>query len=94
MCRAEIIANRSVEEEITLALENAISSFLFTIIQDVQGKGGADRKLGDVTWPELNFIMIAYIDDSDVAIVRSVIAEVKKHFPNEGIKLFIMKSTE
>ncbi len=92
MYRAEIIANRSVQEEIIGALESAIPEIFYTVIPDVQGRGGADRKLGNVTWPELNFILVAYVDDDVVGAVRDVVSTIKKEFPNEGIKLFLLES--
>ncbi len=90
MCRAEIIANNSVQEEIIDALEALIPDFLYTVIPVVHGKGKRDKKLGTTTWPELNFVLIAYVDDGNAAVVRSAIESVKERFPNEGIKLFMI----
>ena len=57
MCKIEIIANKSVEEDIVEALELAMPSLRYTIIPEAIGKGSRDRKLGNVTWPELNFVL-------------------------------------
>lgn len=89
MYRVEIIANNSVHDEIVDALEASIPGFLYTIIPVVYGKGKENKKLGTVTWPELNFIMIAYIDDTHVPAVRAAVASIKNRFPNEGTKLFV-----
>jgi len=94
MCRAEIIANRSVQEEMVEALESDIPGILYTLIPDVQGRGEEDRKRGTVTWPELNFCLFAYVEDKEAAEMRRVVALIKQRFPNEGIKLFILCSRD
>ncbi|HNY21026.1 MAG TPA: hypothetical protein PKO22_02640 [Treponemataceae bacterium] len=94
MYRVEIIANRSVQEETVEYLEAAIPDILYTIIPDVHGRGKEDRKLGTVTWPEVNFILIAYVEDSHARVVRERVRELKENFPNEGIKLFMLKSED
>ena len=88
MCRAEIIANSSVQEELIETVEAALPKFQYTLVPMAHGKGRTNRKLGTVTWPELNFLLIAYIDDSETDAIRSAIASVKDRFPGEGIKLF------
>ncbi|MEJ5188499.1 PG0541 family transporter-associated protein [Treponema sp. J25] len=92
MKRIEIIANRSVQEEITTRLETAIDGFAYTLIPVVQGVTPERRRLGDATWPEENFILFAYVKDSIVPLVEEVIAVVKNNFPAEGIKLFTTES--
>ncbi len=92
MYRMEIIANKSVEEDITDALEQYIPEILYTIVPQVYGRGGNDRKLGTSTWPETNFLMICYIEDKFLPTAKAVIKAVKDRFKGEGIKMFIIKS--
>ena len=92
MYRIEIVANRSVKEEIIEGLEESIPGVLYTVIPEAEGRGKRDRKLGTTIWPELNFILFAYVEDDTVAVVKTVIGEVKRRFPNEGIALFQMRS--
>lgn len=94
MYRAEIVANRSMQDDIQEGLECGIPGILYTIIPEVQGRGKEDRKLGTATWPELNFVIFAYVEDTDVPKVREVVAKIKTKFPNEGIKLFLVKASE
>ena len=94
MYRIEIVANRSVKEEIVEGLEEAIPGALYTVIPEVEGRGKRDRKLGTTTWPELNFVLFAYVPDDRVAVVKEMIAEIKRRFPNEGIALFAIRSEE
>ena len=92
MYRLEIIANKSVEEDITDALEQYIPGILYSVVPLVYGRGGNDRKLGTSTWPETNFLMISYIENKDLPTAKAVIEAVKDRFKGEGIKMFIIKS--
>ena len=90
MIRIEIIANQSVKDEIIENLEQLIPDFLYTTIPLANGRGKASYKLGTVTWPEMNFILIAYAEDALENKVSHIIRYMKLKFPNEGIKIFIM----
>ena len=88
MERIEIIANRSVQDDITQKLEGAIEDFFYTVIPLVHGRGRQRRRLGTATWPEENFMLLAYVSDGDAATVRAAVADIKARFPKEGIKIF------
>lgn len=94
MYRAEIIANRSVQEEIQDGLESAIPCIRYTVLPEVHGRGKKDRKLGTTIWPELNFVMFAYVEDEDIQKVKDIVSGIKERFPNEGIKLFLVQASE
>ncbi len=94
MYRAEIVSNQSVQDDITERLEKEIPDIQYTVIPEVHGKGLKTKKLGDVVWPEMNFILFAYIEDGDAKKVKDVIAQVKERFPNEGISLFFTKGED
>ena len=93
MYKIEIVANKSVEAEIVEALELALPSLLYTIIPEVIGKGRRNRKLGNTTWPELNFILFTYTGAEEVRRIGEILEALKKKFPNEGIKFFASEST-
>jgi hypothetical protein len=90
MVRIEIFANQSVQQVITDNLEQIIPGFLYSIVPLIHGRGKKSYKLGTTTWPETNFMLIAYGDDSIEKTVQRVIHYIKTKFPDEGIKLFIM----
>jgi hypothetical protein len=94
MYRAEIVANQSVQEDIIELLEQTIPDILYTIIPMVNGRGKKDRKLGTTSWPETNFLLFSYIEDRKIILFKAAIEAVKNRFPNEGIKLFLLKSEE
>ena len=94
MYRAEIVSNQSVQDDITERLEKEIPDIQYTLIPEVQGRGLKTKKLGDTVWPEMNFILFAYIEDGDAKKVKDVIAQVKERFPNEGISLFFTKGED
>ncbi|MCR5289040.1 MAG: hypothetical protein K6E51_03515 [Treponema sp.] len=90
MIRVEIIANQSVQDEIVNNLVKVIPDFYYSIIPLVHGRGKDSFKLGTTTWPETNFILIAYIQDDAEHSVQTVIEYIKKKFTTEGIKLFVL----
>ena len=92
MKRLELIANRSVENEIIEALEENITDFYYTLLPQINGKGKTKYRLGTATWPELNFLLISYLDDISAANAKKAIKDVKDRFPKEGIKLFIIEA--
>jgi len=94
MIRIEIFANQSMQETIVNNLEQVIPGFLYSIVPLIQGKGKNSYKLGTTTWPETNFILIAYGDDSIEKTVQCVMKYIKGKYPDEGIKLFILHDTK
>ena len=94
MTRCEIIANQSVQDEIISLMEEHIPGVLYTIIPTVVGRGKNSYKMGSVTWPETNFILISYVEDKEVPVMKAIIAAVKEKFAGEGIKLFLVKAED
>lgn len=87
MVRLELIANRSVEDEILDQL-NLINCHHFTRIPIAYGEGNHEPKQGDSVWPEINFVMIIYCEEDKVELIKTAIKAVKVKFPSEGIRLF------
>ena len=92
MKRMELIANRSVENEIIIALEEKIHNFYYTMLPQIHGRGKTRYRLGTAIWPEMNFLLISYLNDKDASDAEAAIRVVKEKFPKEGIKLFIMEA--
>ena len=90
MKRMELIANRSVENEIINALEENIQDFFYSLLPQINGKGKTKYRLGTATWPEMNFLLISYLDNDNAIKAAAAIQGVKDQFPREGIKLFFM----
>ena len=90
MKRMELMANRSVENEIISALEEHIQDFYYSILPQIHGKGKTRYRLGTATWPETNFMLISYLEDEDAARAQVAIRAVKERFPREGIKVFML----
>ena len=88
MYRAEIISNQSVQDDIIELLEQEIQGIQYTIIPDCQGRGMHAKKLGDTTWPEMNFVLFTYVSEEDALKIKSIIQTVRNKFPKEGISLF------
>ncbi len=92
--RAEIISNQSVQEDIVERLEKELPSIQYTVIPEIHGRGTHTKKLGDTVWPEMNFVLFAYVEKEDAVKIKAVVEAVKKRFPNEGISLFFTKAEE
>lgn len=90
LCRCEIIANQSVEDDIIELLETTIPDFEYTIDENLCGRGRSSRKLGNSVWPEMNFVLTAYVTEDDAELVRTCINQIKEKFPHEGINLFVL----
>ena len=88
MCRLEIIANNTVEEDIQNALNDVENGFYYTRVNNVHGRGSSKPRMGDAVWPEENFIYIIYADDEKANKMISAVKELKKKFTIEGIKIF------
>ena len=41
-----------------------------------------------------NFVLISYIEDSELPVAKAVIAGVKKKFKSEGVKMFAVRAEE
>lgn len=87
MVRLELIANRSVEDEIMEQM-NLIGCDHFTRIPIAYGQGNHEPKQGDSIWPEMNFVMIIYCEENKIEPILTAVNAVKIKFPNEGIRLF------
>lgn len=90
MIRVEIIANHSVHEEIIKNLEAVVPDLCYSLIPLVYGRGKKSYKLGTTTWPETNFILIAYCPETAETDIQTVIEYEKKKFPDEGINIFVL----
>jgi hypothetical protein len=88
MKRVEIIANRSVEEDLMEAFAAAGLAKAYTRIPVVHGSGCSDPKMGDAVWPEENFVLLVYCEEAEASRMTEVVGEIKLKFPHEGIKVF------
>lgn len=87
--QVSVVANQSVEDDIIDLFEQVIPDIRYTIIPTVTGKGRSNYKLGNTTWPEQNFMLVAYMDRQHIELMQTAISYLKKRFPQEGIKLFV-----
>ena len=88
MIRLEIIANRSVEENILEALKFEGVGKYYTKLPTVYGVGTSGPRMGDPIWPEENFALIIWCDKKEARGIKRAVEFVKKKFPDEGIKIY------
>ena len=91
MKRIEIIANRSIEEDMMEAFGKAEVARHYTKVPIVVGVGNSGPRMGDHIWPEENFMMVIYCEEDEARKIRDIIEELKGFFVNEGIKIFEIK---
>jgi len=94
MKRLEIIANRSVQEELIEAIEAAVPAIRYTVLSSAHGRGTDDWKLGTTVWPEENFLWFAYLADDEARAIFAVVADAKARYPREGIRAFSVTADE
>ena len=92
--RIEIIANQSVQEDITELLEQEIKDIEYTLIPTVHGRGAHNKKLGTSTWPEQNFLLFSYVSAENAKKAKAIVAAICKKFPGEGITFFCVQEAE
>lgn len=90
MIRIELIANQSTQDIIINNLEAVVPDFYYTIIPLAYGRGKDSRKLGTTTWPETNFLLLAYVDESQEKDIETIVSYIKEKHSDEGIRLFVM----
>ena len=88
MIRLEIIANRSVEENILEALGKEGVGKYYTKFPTVFGVGTSGPRMGDPIWPEENFSLVIWCEKEEAKKIRRAVLAVKKQYPDEGVKMF------
>jgi hypothetical protein len=88
MKRIEIIANQSIEDDLFEAFEKRHIVNAYTKFPSVHGCGNSTPKRGDHIWPEENFYLLIFCDDTEAELIKEAVSEVKTFFTDEGIKIF------
>jgi len=88
MIRVEIIANRSVEENILDAIKFENVGNNYTKYPGILGVGNSGPRMGDAIWPEENFVFVLWCEEEEALAIERAVAYVKAKFPNEGVKMF------
>jgi hypothetical protein len=92
MTRVEIIVNQSIEADLFDTFSRYEIARHYTKIPSVHGTGNSDPKMGDHIWPEENAMIIIYCKKKEAEKIEEAVLEVKKRFPQEGLKIFSTKS--
>ncbi|MCL2557570.1 MAG: hypothetical protein FWE09_03745 [Treponema sp.] len=90
MTRVELIANRSIEENILEAIAQEKVGGHYTKYPGVLGVGNSGPRMGDPVWPEENIVFVFWCEEQDVPAIERAVLEVKAKFPDEGIKMYSM----
>jgi len=88
MIRVEIIANRSIEEDLFEAFSHMGVANQYTKYPVVYGKGSSGPRMGDAIWPEENFALVVWCEEDEARSIMEAAMKVKARFPDEGLKVF------
>ncbi len=88
MVRLELIGNRAVEDDLYDLFRKQELNPFYTKLAEVQGFGDSGTRRGDHIFPEENFLLIFYCDETVAASITEVVRELKLIFPGEGIVLY------
>lgn len=67
----------------------------YTLIKGVYGKGtSSDPKMGSHVWPGENHILVVLESDERVKKLMEEFRELKRTYPKEGVKAFVMDVSE
>jgi len=80
-----VIYDRAVDEEVREAL-TACCVEHFTRWHDVSGVGSTGPHLGDHTWPALNNVMMAVVEEEKKEQIFQRIQELQERFPFVGLR--------
>lgn len=89
--RLEIIMSQSIEEDFVTAFMKEDTGRMFTKLPVVMGRGVTDPKMGDAVWPQLNCMYIVICTKEQADVVKAIIADLHKEYPNEGLACFKSK---
>lgn len=90
MKRVEVIANRSVEDDLLAAFAAAGVAQKYTKYPVVHGVGESGPRMGDPVWPEENFALVCYCGEAEAGRIEELAGEVRSRFPAVGIAVFVM----
>ena len=88
MKRIEIICNNSIYEDFEDIFSDLQIS-AYTKIENVHGVGSEGEKCGDAVWPQENFVLVIYCEESVLESLRDSVRILKSNFPGEGLKMFV-----
>jgi hypothetical protein len=77
-----------VEENMLEALKKEGVGKYYTKYPTVFGVGTSGPRMGDAIWPEENFALVIWCDEEERRKIQAAVEQIKKHFPDEGIKVF------
>lgn len=89
--RVEVIANRSVQEDLFERLRKRGVGTHYTLLPEVQGAGDAGPRRGDHIWPEENFVFISYVDMEEAQAIKDEVHKLQQVFEDEGIRFFAVQ---
>jgi hypothetical protein len=92
--RLEIIMDQTIEDIFLENLGQELPGTPFTLIRNALGNGASGPRMGTPVWPEENSFFIIYTGAEETAVVSSILLEMRKCHPDNGIAAFISPQAE
>ena len=93
MKRIEVILTQAIESDFLQLYERecrrAQIKCKYTKIENVMGSGNTNPKLGDSIWPQLNVMLILYVEDGFVPVVSGIMKKLHEMYDGEGAAAFV-----
>jgi len=90
MKRMELIADRTIENEIINTLRDNINGFYYSLLPQIPGNEKPDYSSKKGIWTNLHFLLISFLEDDEAYKAKIIINDFIQQFPNEKIKLYLM----
>ncbi len=86
LTRVEIVANRSIEEDLIDLLNACGHGETFTLLHPVFGRGSSGRREASAVWPETNVVILVFVATDEVSVLVDGLRDLKQRFPREGLR--------
>ena len=97
MIRMEIIAHEALEKPLIDALvpvpagthdPEGRTGRPFIMIRETAGRGMSGSSFGDDVWPELNIMIVLFVEEGEEQGIRDEIRGIRSRFPKLGLAVF------
>lgn len=89
-----LVYGSALDEQVTSGLAG-IGVVKFTKLPNILGAGGtAEPRLNDSVWPGTNQGLLIGCDEGAKEKIMELARELKKQFPQEGVKAFVLPLEE
>jgi len=94
MNRLELIMDQTIEDIFLEHLYRELPEAPFSLHRETLGNGASGPRMGTAVWPEENSLFVIYTGQRETEIVRSILREMRRAHPNNGLAAFVNPGAE